>query len=227
MMAAVTERLEFMQSVYVLPMRDPFHVAKAVGTLAIMSGHRVSLGIGLGWMSDEFRLLSVPFEKRARRMDEMVEVMRKLWTGGIVEHHGDFYDFAPLSMAPGVGREIPIIVGGVSEAAMRRTARLGAAWAPAYLDTEELRAGIAKIHEYRREYGSDDRPLRVYTSPTDVLEPDDFRRAEEAGVTDFFGTPWIDFEGEIDYTKLVRGVPLDMILDGIKRFADDVIAKIS
>ena len=226
MMAAVTQKLEFLQSVYILPMRDPFHVAKAVGTLAIMSQHRVHLGIGLGWMFDEFKVVGAPFEKRGKRMDEMVEVMKKLWTGDLVEHHGAFYDFAPLSMAPGVGADVPIVVGGISDHALRRTARLGDGWAPAYLSTEDLRAGIEKIRTYQREYGREGADLKVFTNASDFSMAEGFARLEEAGVTHTTATPWINTDGPMDYEKMIAGVPLDTILDGIKRYSDEVIAKV-
>ena len=226
MMAAVTQRMEFIQSVYILPMRDPFHVAKSVGTLAIMSGHRIHLGIGLGWMFDEFAVVGAPFERRGARADEMVEVMRKLWTGELVEHHGEFYDFEPLSMAPGVGRNVPIVVGGVSEAAMRRAARIGDGWAPAYLHSEGVRRGIETIRGYRREYGrSSDDELVVFTTCTDATDLDGYRRARDIGITHLMTTPWLQFEGKVDFRRLVEGLPQSTLLDGIKRFGDEVIAR--
>jgi len=123
-MAAVTERIRFFTSVYVLPMRNPFLVAKTVGTAAVMSGNRVSLGIGAGWMRDEFDLMQQPFDGRGRRMDEMLEVLQRLWSGGMVEYHGEFYDFAPLEMSPVPSAPIPIYVGGVSKPARRRSRSL-------------------------------------------------------------------------------------------------------
>jgi probable F420-dependent oxidoreductase len=225
MMAAVTQRLEFLSSVYILPMRDPFQVAKAVGTLAIMSKHRVNLGIGLGWMHDEFAVLGAPFAQRGRRTDEMVEVMRKLWTGELVEHHGEFYDFAPLSMAPGVGRTVPIIVGGVSDHALERTARIGDGWAPAFLSIYEVKAGIAKIHELRKQHGREGLDLRVFTSCIDAVDLQGYRRVAEIGVTHMAATPWIDVDRAMSHPESVKGVPLETILDSLKRFSDDVIAK--
>ena len=225
MMAAVTKRMEFVQSVYVLPMRDPFQVAKAVGTLSIMSNHRVHLGVGLGWMHDEFEILGASFARRGARTDEMVEVMRKLWTGELVEHHGEFYDFEPLSMAPGVGREVPILVGGISDHAMRRAARLDAGWYPAYLPLEGLRKGIARIRGLRREAGLRE-DFDIFTNPNDAVDLDGYRRSEEIGITHATMTPWIAFDGKIDYQKMVAGYPKETILDGIRRFADDVIAKL-
>ena len=122
-MAAVTQRIAFTTNVYVLPLRNPFVVAKAVGTASFLSGDRVSLGIGAGWMREEFDCLEQPFERRGARMEEQVEVLRALWQGGLVEHHGEFYDFDKLQMAPVPTRPVPIVVGGQSDAALRRAAR--------------------------------------------------------------------------------------------------------
>ena len=89
MMAAITQRLRFLQAIYVLPARDPFSIAKALGTLARMSRHRVSLGFGVGWMREEFDLMGQAFEGRGRRSEEMIELMQKLWTGDVVDHEGE------------------------------------------------------------------------------------------------------------------------------------------
>ena len=122
-MAGSTTNLRFFTNVYVLPMRPPIAVAKAVGTAAVISGNRVALGVGMGWMEEEFRLLEQPFARRGKRADEMLEVLAKLWAGGWVEHHGEFYDFDRLEMSPAPTERIPIYVGGMSEPALRRAAR--------------------------------------------------------------------------------------------------------
>jgi probable F420-dependent oxidoreductase len=121
-MAAVTERIRFFTSVYVLPMRSPFLVAKTVSSAAVLSGGRVALGVGAGWMRDEFDLMEQAFDARGRRMDEMIDVLRRIWSGGWVEHHGDHYDFDPLEMSPAPVDPIPIYVGGFSPPAIRRAA---------------------------------------------------------------------------------------------------------
>ena len=152
-MAAVTQRIRFLTGIYVLPMRNPFQVAKAVGTAAVLSGDRVTLGVGVGWMREEFALLEQPFEQRGARTDEMIEVMRKLWRGGMVEHHGRFYDFPRLQMSPAPRLPIPILVGGVTDAALRRAGRIGDGWISDIHTTEELRGIVARIREHRREAG--------------------------------------------------------------------------
>jgi alkanesulfonate monooxygenase SsuD/methylene tetrahydromethanopterin reductase-like flavin-dependent oxidoreductase (luciferase family) len=129
-------------------------------------------------------------------------------------------------MAPGVGRNVPIVVGGISDFALRRTARIGDGWAPAYLPIEGIRQGIEKIREYQKEYGREGAELRVYTSAIDAVEADGYERLEEIGVTHTTSTPWINFDGDRDFAQMVKGVPLETILDGIKRFSDDVIAKL-
>lgn len=224
MMAAVTKRIEFMQNVYVLPMRDPFSVAKALGTLAYMSNYRVSLGLGLGWMSDEFEILGHSFKRRGKRTDEMIEAMRLLWTGDLVEYHGELVDFAPLAMSPGMKGEIPIVIGGISEAAMKRVARLGDGWAPAYMSIDQVRDSLAFIREHQKEHGREGHPLSVYTTCTDAVDVDGFKRMEEAGVTHMTSAPWL-YGKVLDYTDMTKGATVTEMIDGIKRFADEVISK--
>jgi probable F420-dependent oxidoreductase len=215
-MGAVTKRLRFLTGVYVVPMRHPIHLAKAVGTAAVLTRHRVSLGLGLGWMRDEFALLGESFDDRAARTAEMLEVMRKLWTGEMVEHHGRFYDFGRLNMRPPVREPIPILVGGVTDAALRRTAKLGDGWLPHAIPTAEARDHLAAIARYRAQVGRTG-PFSAVVPLTDAFDPDGYRRAEDIGVTHVLTTPWSLYGGSHRSLADKR--------DGLKRFADDVIAK--
>jgi len=217
-MAAVTERIRFTTGIYVLPLRNPFVVAKAVSTAAVMSGDRVSLGVGVGWMKDEFDLLEQSFRNRGRRMDEMIEVMRTLWAGGMVEHHGEYYDFGRLQMSPAPKARIPILIGGLSEPALRRVGRLGDGWISDIHTTQELREIVAKIRAYRDEYGRADAPLEIVAACSDAFEADDFRRLEDVGVTHLQTMPWLMYGASSD--------SLEDKVDGIRRFANDVIDKL-
>ena len=217
-MAAVTRRVRFLTGIYVLPMRNPFNVAKAVGTAAVLSGDRVTLGVGVGWMREEFALLGQPFEQRGPRTDEMIEVMRKLWGGGMVEHHGRFYDFPRLQMSPAPRVQIPILIGGVSDAALRRAGRIGDGWISDIHTTEELRGIVAKIREHRRAAGREGAPLEIVAAASDAFGVDGYRRLEEIGVTTVQTMPW-----------LFHGGPTEALakkLEGLRRFADDVISKL-
>ena len=150
-LAGMTERLRFLTTVYILPARTPVHVAKQVGTAAVLSGDRVGLGIGMGWMEEEFDAMGVPFAKRGKRADEMLEVLRKLWTGEVVEHHGEHFDVPPLELLPAPAAPIGIHVGGTSEAALRRAAR-NDGWVSDLHTIEELAAIRQQIERYREEY---------------------------------------------------------------------------
>ncbi len=217
-MAAVTERIRFLTHVFVLPMRSPFLVAKAVGTAAAMSGNRIALGIGVGWMKDEFELVGRDFHTRGRRADEMIEVMRKLWSGEMVEHHGRFYDFDRLRMLPAPTQPIPLYVGGVSEPALRRAARMGDGWLSDLHTSEELRAIVEKLRSYREEYGRAQQPFDVIAACSDASGTDGYRRLEDLGVTHVLTLPWAFYGGSAG--------GLDAKRDGNRRFADDVIVKL-
>jgi probable F420-dependent oxidoreductase len=215
-MAAVTSRIRFMTAVYVLPLRNPFVVAKAVGTAAQMSGNRVTLGIGAGWMEEEFELLEQSFSRRGARMDEMLEVMRKLWAGGMAEHHGEFYDFERLQMSPAVSERIPIYSGGLSKPALRRVGRLADGWISDLHTTAELREIVASLREERARHGREKEPLEVVAACTDAVDLDGYRRLEELGVTHLQTMPWV-FYG-------LDGSSLEAKQEGLRRFADDVIS---
>ena len=127
-LAAVTRQVQLGIGVLVLPLRNPFVVAKAAATTQELSGGRLQLGVGVGWMREEFDAVGEKFQGRAGRMEEMIEVMKKLWTGQAVEHAGAHYRFPPLQMSPGVSKPVPILVGGSSEPALKRAARIADGW---------------------------------------------------------------------------------------------------
>ena len=211
-MAAVTSRVRFVTGVYVLPLRNPFVVAKAVGTAAAISNDRLTLGIGTGWMKDEFDLLEQPFERRGKRTDEMIEVLRKLWSGGMVEHHGEFYDFDRLEMSPVPSQPIPIVVGGLSERALKRAAALCDGWFSDLHTTDELRGYLAKLRAYRADSPRAGEPMQVLVSCMDAFDRDAYARLEDIGVTHLVTKPWLFFGGaENDLASKI---------EGLKRFAD-------
>ncbi|WP_165838683.1 LLM class F420-dependent oxidoreductase [Roseicella frigidaeris] len=140
--AAATTRLRFMTGVIILPLRNPLVLAKQVATLDAMSGGRIELGIGVGWLAEEFAALGVPFAERGRRADEYVAAMRALWREDNARFAGRFVAFEGMTCTPKpVARSVPIIVGGHSEAAARRAGRLGDGFFPsigAQMDTMPL-----------------------------------------------------------------------------------------
>jgi len=215
-LAGMTERLRFLTTVYILPARTPVHVAKQVGTASVLSGGRVELGVGMGWMEEEFDAMAVPFAKRGKRADEMLELLPKLWSGQVVEHHGTHFDIPPLEMLPAPSAPIRVHVGGTSEVALRRAARHDG-WVSDMHTTEELRAIRQQIERYREEYERTHVPFSVYGSVMDAWDLDGYRRAHDAGITHLVTMPWYFYAGaEADVAGKV---------DGIERFAEDIIAK--
>jgi probable F420-dependent oxidoreductase len=148
-MAQVTTHLRFGTAVYLAPLRHPLHVAKSVATASVLSGGRVALGVGVGWVREEFDVLGQDFERRGARLEEMIEVMRKVWAGGIVEHHGRFYDLPPLAMEPRPVAPVPVWIGGTSPAALRRAARYDG-WIGAGETPQRAPAVLARLRELRK-----------------------------------------------------------------------------
>jgi len=157
-MAAVTTRLRFLTYVYVLPMRDPFSVAKQAGTVALLSGSRLALGVGAGWLLEEIELLGFDPHTRGRRMDEMIEVMRRFWRGGTAEFAGKDFAFGPTGMYPCPDPPPPVWIGGKSPAALRRAAR-NDGWVGMNYDLPEVSALLKQLRAERerhvRERGAD------------------------------------------------------------------------
>ena len=190
-MAAVTERLRFASNVYVAPARDLFTVAKAVSTAAVLSGDRVTLGVGAGWCADEFAQTGQDFHTRGRRLDEMLLALRALWTGELVEQHGTYVDFDPAQISPVPARPVPVYVGGDSDAALRRAARLGDGWiGNRVYRPDALHDVLDRIHALLRSYGRAPGDLDVVAAVAARPDAGLYRGLAERGVTGLLCAPW-------------------------------------
>jgi len=205
-MAAVTKRIKFSTTIYVLPLRNVFEVAKATGTLALMSQNRFILGAGLGWMKDEFDIYGVPFETRGSRTSEMIEVLRKLWAGGMVEHHGKFFDFPRLQISPAPEKTIPIYLSGSSVPALKRTARLADGWIGPGNTPEQASEILAELKRLRKEFGRDHLPFETSIGLTTPPDLDTFKRLRDQGMTAGVSYPFyfsLGMHSSIDAKKRV------------------------
>ena len=216
-LAPITTRLRFTNNIFVLPMRNPFLVAKAISTAAIVSNNRVTPAIGVGWSGDEFALMQQDFKTRGKRTDEMLEIMRLLWSGEMVEYRGKYYQFEAMEMNPAPSEYIPIWIGGISDPAMKRAARLGDGWVTDLQTSEEIIDSIQRIQQWRREFGREHEPFEIMATPSDAFDVDGYRRLEDAGVTHILTMPWPFYHGETD--------ELEQKIDGVKRYADDIISR--
>jgi probable F420-dependent oxidoreductase len=159
-MAMVTRTLRFTTHVYVLPLRDPFTVAKSIATASILSGGRMAIGVGVGWQKEEFDASGIDFRSRGRRTDEMLQVMRALWSGGPVSHQGEFYQFEEIELSPAPFGAIDVLIGGHTEPALRRAASSDG-WIPLRFSREESHGQLARLHELRDERKRSGAPFQV------------------------------------------------------------------
>jgi probable F420-dependent oxidoreductase len=181
--SAVTKRIRFSVAVYVLPLRNVFEVARATGTLAILSNNRFILGAGIGWMKDEFDIYGVDFHTRGKRFDEMLEVLRKVWAGGMVEHHGPLIDFPPLQISPAPDRAVPIFTGGATPIALKRAAYEADGWIGAGNTPDEVPLILAELERLRGEAGREHRSFETViglSTPPDLAT---FQRLHEQGMS--------------------------------------------
>lgn len=177
----VTTRLKFLNTVYVLPLHDPFNAAKVISTTENLCPDRLCLGAGIGWQKSEFNLVGQDFHTRGRRTDEMLEVMQLLWTGEPVQFHGEFYDFPELQMSPGLKSRLPVIIGGFSETALKRAARHDG-WVGGQHEMDEVTSLVGALKQYRSDLGRSmddfDIVLALYQVNDETLG-----RCRELGVT--------------------------------------------
>ena len=153
-MAGVTAKIEFETCVLLLPQRQTVLVAKQAAGLDSLSGGRLRLGIGLGWNVIEYISLGADFHTRGRRVNEQVELLRRLWTQPLVEHESIWHAIPDAGINPlPVQRPIPIWIGGQSEAAIRRAAHIGDGWMPLYPSAEEARPGLDLLDATLEEAG--------------------------------------------------------------------------
>lgn len=189
-MAAATSRLRFATLVCILPLHHPLEVAKAVGTASIFSGGRIVLGAGAGWMREEFEALDVDFETRGKRFDECIEILRGVWRGGMVEHHGEIFDFERLQMSPTPPHPIPIYIGGASGPALRRAARLGDGWLGAGNTLEQAEVILAELLRLREEAGRSREPFDAVVPLVTPPELEPLRRLADLGATGSVSYPF-------------------------------------
>ena len=160
--AAAAPTLRLGTCILIVPQRNPLVLAKELATLDRLSGGRLELGLGVGWLREEFDALGVPWERRGARNDEYIDAMRALWSGPHVEFHGDFVDFDPVTCSPRpVQERIPILVGGESEAAISRAVRIADGYFPGEGDADELKALISRLRTAAQEAGRDPDEIEI------------------------------------------------------------------
>src|SRR3954447_2124989 len=220
-LGASTSTLRFTPFVLKLPIRPPVLVAKQASSIAYLTGNRLGLGVGLSPWPEDYAVMGVPWEKRGKRLDECIDIVRGLTTGKEFEFHGDFYDIQPITMTPAPTQPVPILVGGHADAALRRAVVRGDGWMHGGGPQEELDVLLDKLDKIRDEEGVADQPFETHVISLDAYSPDGCKRLEDRGVTDVI----VGFR--VPYIKGPDTEPLEKKVAHLERFAEDVIAKVS
>ncbi len=160
--AAAAPKLRLGTCILIVPQRNPIILAKELATLDALSGGRVELGLGVGWLKEEFDALGVPWERRGARNDEYIAAMRALWSQPHAEFHGDFVDFDPATCSPRpVNGNIPVHVGGDTDAAIRRAVRIADGYFPGEGDPAKLDALLTRLRNAAEDAGRDPKSIEI------------------------------------------------------------------
>jgi probable F420-dependent oxidoreductase len=208
-LAAKTERIRLGTHVYLLALRHPFVSARGVQTLDVVSGGRAEIGIGAGWLENEFRAAGIDWKTRGRRLDEALALCKHLWSDETIEFHGDFFGFDAVAFEPKPVQKPwpPIHVGGESPAALRRAARQADGWIGLGHTPDSVRAPVARLLELRQRSETADGRFWV-TVGGEVGGREGLARWREAGVDRLIVSPW---QRSSDAA------------DGLRRLADEVL----
>ena len=184
-MAAVTSKIRLATGICLVPEHNPLVLGKVVATLDFLSAGRVVLGVGIGWLEEEFQAIGIPWERRAQRTRECIDAMRSLWGEDVSAYRGEFVKFEGVRSfpKPARGAKVPIVFGGESGPALRRVAEYGTGWCGFNLTPDEAAAKIKRIEELLAANGRKRSDVELAVSPyTKKITRDDLKRYRDAGV---------------------------------------------
>ncbi|MCW2849593.1 MAG: hypothetical protein JWR90_3567 [Marmoricola sp.] len=220
-LAALTTTLRFTPFVLKLPVRPPVLVAKQASSIAYLSGNRLGLGVGLSPWPEDFVALGVPWERRGKRMDECMDILRGLTSGEFFGYDGEFFQLEEMKQTPAPSERIPLLVGGHADAALRRAVRKGDGWMHAGGDPEELDRLLLRLAEIRHEEGDTRDDFEVHVISYDAYDLDGIKRLEDKGVTDCI----VGFR--VPYIKGPDTEPLATKIDDLEKYAHSIISNVS
>lgn len=213
--AAVTKTIRLGTGILILPQRHPVYVAKEVATLDVLSNGRAILGIGSGWLAEEFAAVGVPFGERGARTDESIRAIRSLWQASPAPFSGRFYRWPAVESNPKPMQSggVPIVIGGHSEPAARRAARFGDGFFPARGDHETLTRLFSVLRDECAKVGRKPAEIELTTGAGSKTDVDAVKRYQEMGVRRLMISP--------------AGFDEESVRKGLDEFAERVIAKLS
>jgi probable F420-dependent oxidoreductase len=224
-MAAVTKNLRFANAVYIAPARPILEVAKQVATASVISNGRVSLGVGTGWMREEFDLLGQDFDSRGPRLTEMIQALRQLWKGGWVSWKGDYYDIPDVMMEPHPSSTVPILCGGDKDVSLKRAAAHCDGWIGMGYEWDDAVRYVTRMRQFLRDYGRESESFEIIIGLQQPPSVELFKRAEELGVTGVMCAPWAASRSVLAGEHDVMRQLADRYREPIERFAQEILAK--
>jgi probable F420-dependent oxidoreductase len=187
--AAVTKRIRLATGVCLVPEYNPLLLAKLAASLDFVSGGRFVFGMGIGWMKEEFQALGIPWERRAARSREAVEAMRRLWEDSTSGYSGEFFSFAGARAFPKPTRRIPIIMGGQTEAALRRAASYADGWCGFNLTPAETAEKVKLLERLLADRARRREGFEILVSPVATEPPGSIAAYRDAGVGELYLAP--------------------------------------
>jgi len=210
--AAVTKTLKLGTGVNILSQTNPLLLAKQAASLDVISGGRFLLGVGIGWLQEEFRAMGTPYDRRGARFDDYIVAMKKVWSGDVVEHESDFLDWHGFKSYPLPVQKphVPVIVGGIKGKVLERIARYGDGWFAPTASPAELASHLAKLKEVCSRVGRDYDSIEITTMWSPEAGLDTAKQLQEVGVR----------------RLVVPGLGAGDPADALKRLRDDVMSKL-
>src|SRR5262245_14297825 len=210
--AVNTKKIRLGTGVNILSQTNPLLLAKQTASLDRISGGRFMLGVGIGWLEEEFLAMGVPFERRGARFDDYVEGMRKVWSGNVVEHDSDFLNWHGFKSYPlPVQKPMPVIIGGAKGKIFERIAKHGDGWFAPIPDPTELGKALAELRDVCKQVGRNYADIEITTMWAPEMGLDALKRLEELGVA------------RVTTFAAATGDPVE----AIKKIGTDVIAKLA
>ena len=214
LVAAHTERVRLGTGVNILPQVSPLLLAKQAASLDFVSGGRFMLGVGIGWLREEFDAMGVPFERRGARFDEYIAAMRKIWSADVVEHDGEFVKWSGFKSHPlPLQDPFPVVIGGTKGKAFERVAKFGQGWFAPTAQPDELRADLEKLSAACAAEGRDPASVEITCMWIPAMGLDGVSQYRDLGVDRFV----------IPVPALGGGNPLE----ALDKLGDEVIAKLA
>lgn len=218
-MGAVTTKLRFTTSVMKLAVRQPVVVAKSVSSVAVLTNNRFGFGVGISPWPDDFDACQIPWAKRGRRMDEMIDIIKGLMTGEYFSYEGEIFQIESMKICPAPSLSVPILIGGHSDAALRRAARVADGFIHAGGTFEDLEKTVRRVNQYRTEYGRDQEPFEFQSMGAEAFSVDGVKKLEDLGIGEAIVAFRNPYEGGRDSQSL------DEKIGALRWFAENVIQK--